>query len=206
MKRFLVLVPLMLLPGVAAGQSPRPQLLQKPTVNKTHIVFSFADDLWIVSRAGGDAQRLTTGPGVETDPIFSPDGQSVAFTGEYEGNVDVYVIPAAGGEPRRLTYHPGADHAIGWSPDGKRILFRSQRNSYSRFSQLFTVPVEGGFCAEVPLPMADQGSYSADGKRLAYVPLGLQSYAAWKRYRGGTASRGVARRPRGLQRREGAAR
>ena len=80
-----------------------PLLMQKPTVSKTHIVFSYADDLWIVPRDGGDAQRLTSGPGVETDPIFSPDGKWIAFTGEYEGNVDVYVIPATGGEPRRLT-------------------------------------------------------------------------------------------------------
>jgi tricorn protease len=181
----------LLLPGIALGQSQQqrpPQLLQKPTVSKTHIVFSFADDLWIVPRSGGDAQRLTTGPGVETDPIFSPDGQSIAFTGEYEGNPDVYVIPASGGEPRRLTYHPGNDRAIGWTPDGKRVLFMSQRNSYSRFNRLFTVPIEGGFCDEIPLPMADQGSFSADGKHMAYVPLGLQYYAAWKRYRGGTAS------------------
>jgi tricorn protease len=174
-------------PAAAIGQGP-PLLLQKPTVNKTHIVFAFADDLWIVPREGGDAQRLTTGPGVETNPMFSPDGQWVAFTGEYEGNIDVYVIGATGGEPRRLTYHPGPDQVVGWTPDGKNVLFRSGRNSYSRFGRLFTVPIDGGFCKELPLPMADYGSYSADGKQIAYVPLGLQPYAAWKRYRGGTAS------------------
>jgi tricorn protease len=188
MHRYLALIVLALIPGAALGQAERPQLLQRPTVSKSHIVFAFADDLWIVPRDGGDAQRLTSGPGIETDPIFSPDGQWVAFTGEYEGNVDVYVIPAAGGEPRRLTYHPGPDRAVGWTPDGKRVLFHSLRNSYSRFGRLFTVPVAGGFCDEVPLPMADQGCYSPDGTHLAYVPLGLQTYAAWKRYRGGTAS------------------
>jgi tricorn protease len=187
MNRLIALFAVLLAPAAALGQGP-PLLLQKPTVNKTHIVFAFADDLWIVPREGGDAQRLTTGPGVETDPMFSPDGQWVAFTGEYEGNTDVYVIPASGGEPRRLTYHPGADQAVGWTPDGKNVLFRSGRNSYSRFGRLFTVPLDSGFCTEVPLPMADYGSYAADGKHMAYVPLGLQYYAAWKRYRGGTAS------------------
>src|SRR5207253_1426613 len=172
---------LLVAPTLALAQVNGPLLLQKPTVNQTHIVFSFADDLWIVPRAGGDAQRLTSGPGAETDPIFSPDGKWIAFTGEYEGNGDVYVIAAAGGEPRRLTYHPGDDRAVGWTPDGKNVLFYSKRNSYSRFGQLFTVSVEGGPATEVPLPMAEQGTYSADGKRLAYVPLGLQTYAAWKR-------------------------
>ena len=188
MNRLVALALVLIVPGLAWGQANPPQLLQKPTVNQTHIVFTFADDLWIVPRTGGEAQRLTSGPGAETDPIFSPDGKWVAFTGEYGGNGDVYVVPAAGGEPRRLTYHPGNDRAVGWTPDGKNVLFYSNRNSYSRFGRLFTVPVEGGPATEVPLPMAEQGSYSPDGKRLAYVPLGLQTYAAWKRYRGGTAS------------------
>src|SRR5207253_11052670 len=160
-------------------------LLQKPALSRTHVVFSFADDLWIVGRAGGEARRLTSGPGVETDPVFSPDGQLVAFTGEYDGNKDVYVVPAAGGEPKRLTYHPGADYVVGWTPDGKRILFNSSRSSYYHLAdQLFTVPVEGGFPSELPLPIAEQASFSPDGTHLAYVPH-PQWQAAWDRYRGG---------------------
>lgn len=115
MKRPLAILFVLFAPGLVMAQASPPQLLQRPTVNKTHIVFAFADDLWIVPRDGGDAQRLTSGPGVETDPIFSPDGKWVAFTGDYEGNVDVYVMPAAGGQPRRLTFHPGLDRAIGWT-------------------------------------------------------------------------------------------
>jgi tricorn protease len=61
----------------------------------------------------------------EIFPKFSPDGKSIAFTGDYDGNTDVFVMPAAGGEPRRLTYHPGADLVLAWTPDGKKILFRS---------------------------------------------------------------------------------
>jgi tricorn protease len=170
------------------AESDQPLLLQKPTVNRTHIVFSYAGDLWSVSREGGDAVRLTAGPGVETDPHFSPDGTQIAFTGEYDGNVDVYVIPAAGGVPKRLTYHPSPDVVCGWTPDGKQILFRSTRNSYSRFARLFTLPVAGGgLPSELPLPMAQEGSYSADGTHLAYVPLS-RAFLIWKHYRGGQTS------------------
>ena len=91
-----------------AAAANDPLLLQKPTLSKTHIVFSYAGDLWSVPREGGDAVRLTSGPGIETDPAFSPDGNLIAFTGEYDGNVDVFVLPASGGVPKRLTWHPGA--------------------------------------------------------------------------------------------------
>lgn len=179
--------------GIGFGQAEKPLLLQQPTVSRTHIVFAFAGDLWIVGRDGGEARRLTTGAGLETRPCFSPDGQVIAFTGEYDGNVDVYVVPAAGGVPRRLTYHPGPDVVVGWTPDGKQVLFRSSRHSHSaRFSRLFTIPLGGGFPTELPLPMAEEGVYSPDGSRLAYLPIarepfpgGIQFFQAWKRYRGG---------------------
>src|SRR5215207_4296975 len=161
-----------------------PLLLQRPTVSRTHIVFSYAGDLWTVERAGGDARRLTSGIGRETDPFFSPDGSQVAFTGEYDGNVDVYVMPAAGGVPRRLTWHPGPDEVAGWTPDGERILFRSGRTSHHFFTRLLTIPAAGGQPVDLPLPRGVQGSYSPDGRRLAYVPTN-QWQAAWKRYRGG---------------------
>jgi tricorn protease len=170
--------------SVCLGQAERPLLLRSPSVSRTQIVFSYAGNLWIVSREGGDATRLTTA-GHERNPVFSPDGTLVAFTGEYDGNQDVYVVPASGGVPRRLTYHPGPDGAVGWTPDGKRVLFRSMRTSYTfGIVRLFTIPVEGGFPTEVPLPRAAEGSFSPDGSRLAYVP-NIQWQRAWKRYRGG---------------------
>ena len=127
-----------------AAAADGPLLLQKPTLSKTHIVFSYAGDLWSVARDGGDAVRLTSGTGSETDPAFSPDGTKIAFTGEYDGNVDVFVIPASGGVPKRLTWHPAADQVLGWTPDSKKIIFTSARAAYSRFSEMYTVPAEGG--------------------------------------------------------------
>ncbi len=171
--------------GAVFGQSDRPLLMRTPTLSKSHIVFSYAGDLWIVNREGGEAQRLTTGAGNEALPYFSPDGQWIAFSGEYDGNTDVFIIPATGGVPRRLTYHAGGDIIQGWTPDGKQVLFRSSRTSETgRTSQLFTIPIDGVNPTEVPLPMAFEGSYSANGAQLAYVPL-PRGFQAWKRYRGG---------------------
>ncbi len=169
-----------------ADENP-PLLLHHPTLNATHIVFEYAGDLWSVPREGGVAQRLTAGNGAASQPIFSPDGSEIAFTGYYDGNFDVYVIPATGGAPRRLTYHPAPDHVIGWTRDGKQVLFSSSRNSTSGYSQLFTVSRTGGFPTQIPLPIAAEGSYSPDEKELAYVPVD-HAFEIWKRYRGGRTS------------------
>jgi len=175
--------------GLAAGAvlaAETPLLLQQPTLSKTQVVFAVAGDLWKVARQGGVATQLTTGPGTERDPSFSPDGTLIAFTGEYEGNTDVYLVPVEGGVPKRLTYHPGPDRVIGWTPDGRRIVFLSSRRDEAGVGiyRFFTVGREGGFPEELPLPSGVSASFSPDGKRLAYVPT-LQWQASWKRYRGG---------------------
>src|SRR5436853_1474236 len=187
-KAIFLLLLILAMASVGSAQTDKPMLFRQPTLSKTHIVFAYAGDLWIVPRTGGSAERLTTSPGTEGLPIFSPDGSMIAFTGEYDGNLDVFVVPAAGGVPKRLTYHPGPDVAIGWTPDGKQIIFRSPRNSYTFFNRLFTVSVDGGFPAEVPLPMGEQASYSPDGARVAYLPL-ASAFAQWKRYRGGRTTK-----------------
>ena len=182
-----LLIALFALSAFAAPDS-EPLLLQKPTLSKTHIVFAYAGDLWSVSREGGDAVRLTSGAGIETDPAFSPDGKLIAFTGEYDGNVDVFVIPSSGGVPKRLTWHPAADRVLGWTPDGKRIIFNSARTAYSRFTEMFTVPAEGGVEEKLPLPTGYEASMSPDGQSIAYEPIG-KAFTMWKKYRGGQTSR-----------------
>jgi tricorn protease len=187
MSRWAAIVFALLMASVSFADENPPLLLHHPTINATQIVFVYAGDLWSVPRAGGVALRLTAGNGAASRPVFSPDGSEIAFTGDYDGNSDVYVIPASGGTPRRLTYHPAADLVIGWTRDGKSVLFSSNRQSYSRFSQLFTISRDGGFPVELPLPMAAEGSYSPDGKEFAYVPL-EHAFEIWKRYRGGRTS------------------
>ena len=170
----------------AAGwaDTAKPLLIRHPTISRDQIAFTYANDIWVVSREGGDAQRLTAGVGAKFDPYFSPDGKWIAYTADYYGNPDVFVIPSTGGEPRRLTYHPDADHAEGWSADGKSILFTSGRTSATDPPKLFTISVDGGNPSELPLPMASSGSFSPDGSHIAYTPK-FQWQAAWKRYRGG---------------------
>jgi len=163
-------------------------LLRRPTISKTQVVFNYGNDLWSVSRNGGEARRLTSAAGVDSLPFFSPDGSLIAFSGNYAGNDDVYVMPAQGGEPKRLTYHPSPDQVVGWTPDSKKVLFRSNRASYyGGNSRLYTVSVEGGFPTELPLPIAEEGSFSPDGTHLAYVPHGKWQ-RAWKQYHGGQAT------------------
>jgi tricorn protease len=181
--------------STALAASGAIHLMQKPAMNKTEIVFSYAGDLWRVSREGGVATHVTSGPGFESDAAFSPDGKTLAFSGEYDGNVDVFTVPVSGGVPKRVTFHPAADRVVGWTPDGARILFRSNRLSQSRYTQLFTVAAEGGLPDVLPLPMGCMGVYSPDGKRMLYEPIdggqfapGFTNFVAWKRYRGGSAS------------------
>ena len=187
MRRLLCLAVVMLMSSafLHADPSDPPLLLRFPTVSKTQIVFNYAGDLWIVNRDGGDARRLTSGIGTEALPYFSPDGSMIAFSGEYDGNLDVYVVPAMGGVPHRLTYHPAEEYVAGWTPDGKKILFSSWGNSFMHFEdQLYTVPVDGGFPTALPLPIAEDASLSPDGSQLAYVPH-PKWQQAWKRYHGG---------------------
>ena len=180
--------PIVLMALLAAGTlsaDEGPAFYRNPTVSATTIVFEYGGDLWSVARQGGQASRLTAGPGEETNPTFSPDGSMVAFSGRYDGNVDVFVVPATGGIPKRLTYHPGPDLARGWTPDGRRVLFASGRSAApARYQELFTIGLDGGPEQRLPLPIGFEGAYSPDGTRIAYVPM-ARAFTAWKRYRGG---------------------
>ena len=164
------------------------RLLRSPDINGNNIVFTYGGDLWTVTTDGGNAIRLTSHPGIESNPYYSPDGKWIAFTGIYDGNTDVYVIPSEGGIPRRLTFHPDFDSATGWSGDGKYVIFSTIRESHNRFLKMFKVPVDGGMPEAMPMPMAWLGSMSPDNKYYAYTSLSnRQSFYTWRRYRGGNA-------------------
>jgi tricorn protease len=164
-------------------------LSSQPAVSANNIAFVYAQDLWVANLDGSQPRRLTVDEGVESNPKFSPDSKWIAFSAEYDGNVDVYIIPVEGGVPRRLTWHPAVDIVRGFTPDGKNVLFASQRAVFTnRYLQFFTVPVAGGNETQLELPNANDGSYSPDGNYIAYTPLGNAS-AQWKHYRGGEISR-----------------
>lgn len=181
----LVLLALNFLAAFSQAAETETRLMRYPDVSQSQIAFTYGGDLWTVSREGGVATRLTSHPGLEINPKFSPDGKWIAFSGQYDGNTDVFVMPAEGGEPRRLTYHPAADLVLGWHPDGKRILFRSSRYSeIQRYNQLFLVSVDGGLPERLPLPMGELTSFSPDGNKIAYNRVAVEN-RTWKRYRGG---------------------
>src|SRR5512146_2725797 len=131
---FLILI----LSIISLAQSSDYVLLRKPALSKMQIAFSYAGDIWVVPRDGGEARRLTAGLMNATNPHFSPDGLMIAYNARVDGNVDAYVIPASGGVAKRLTYHPGDDIVVGWSPDG-RVVFQSGRNSYGPFDRLYAI-------------------------------------------------------------------
>lgn len=155
-------------------------------VHGDRIVFSSEGDLWTVSASGGTAERLTSHPGTESLPRFSPDGKWVAFKGLYDGNADVFVIPVEGGEPRRLTYHPGPEDPVTWTPDGRRLVIRSWAYHPTGNFELFTIPAEGGDLEPVPIGWASSLAIDETTGRWAFARSYWET-ATWKRYRGGTA-------------------
>lgn len=174
---------------VHAQNTKDTRLVHTPAISQNNIAFIYAEDLWIADKEGSNPRRLTIDEGVETAPVFSPDGSMIAFSAEYDGNRDVFIVPAAGGIPKRLTWHPSWDITLGFTPDGKNVLFSSPRTSFTgRYSQMYTVSVEGGQPKRLPIPTGFRGTYSPDGKYLAYVPNG-EVFNQWKHYRGGTLGR-----------------
>ena len=164
------------------------KMFQYPDVSKSQIVFTYGGDVWIASKTGGTAYKLTSAKGIETFARFSPDGSQIAFTGNYDGNQDVYVMPSMGGLPKRITYHGMSDRLIDWYPDGKSLLFASTRESgKQRFSQFYKISKDGGIAEKLPLPYAEFGSVSPDGKKIAFTIL-TRMFRTWKRYRGGMAA------------------
>jgi tricorn protease len=161
------------------------RMMRYADVSATQIAFVYAGDIWVAPRSGGVSTRLSSPRGEESFPRFSPDGSLIAFSGNYDGNLDIYVVPSTGGLPRRITHHGAPDRVLGWYPDGKHILYATSMTSQKdRFNQLYRVSLEGGHPEKLPVPYGEFGSISPDGKTLAFTTISVD-FRTWKRYRGG---------------------
>ena len=180
-----------------AQNLPEGRLMRFPDVSGNKIVFSYGGDLWLVSRDGGTADRITSAPGQELFGKFSPDGKWIAFTGQYDGNHNVYIMSSQGSQPKQLTFNPGGGHlnermgihneVITWTPDSKRIVFLSRRDTFNEwFGRLYSVSIDGGLPEALPLDKGGLTSYSPDGNSIAYNRI-FRNFRTWKRYTGGMA-------------------
>lgn len=175
------------LPAAQADRKPHAGMMRYADVSATQIVFVYRERLWLVPREGGTAVTLAAPPGVVSFPRFSPDGQTVAFVGNYDGGTDLYTIPVAGGAPFRVTHHPGGETLCNWTPDGKLLFFAGEYVGDGEQTKLFVVPAAGGPPEQLPVPYGTFGTISPDGAWLAYTPY-TRDFATWKRYQGGMAS------------------
>ena len=182
----IILLALLVTATAFAADSAISPFLRRPDIHGDQIVFTCEGDLWLASILTGQARRVTNHPGTEGYARFSPDGNTLAFSAQYDGSFDAYTMPVTGGAPTRLTWDPSGAVVLDWTPDGKKILFRSARESGDRRSRLWTVPAKGGTPALLPIPRAVMGSMNSDGRRVAYVPISIEGNN-WFRYQGGRA-------------------
>jgi tricorn protease len=176
------------LPSIGQERTLESRMMTDPAISKEHIAFLYANDLWVADLDGNHVVRLTSNEGKESSPHFSPDGRTITFSGEYDGNRDIYTIPVEGGIPQRITWHPADDYPIGFTSDGQFILYTSPMESFiGALPQLYKIPVTGGFPERIPLQSATNASYSPDESMIAYNPL-YPAWQQWKNYRGGRVS------------------
>jgi tricorn protease len=184
--------------SAGAQEMQEGRLLRFPDIYKDKIAFMYGGDLWLASSAGGTARRITSHPGRELFPKFSPDGKWLAFTGQYDGNFNVYVMPSEGGQPKQLTYYQGSaqplsdrmgilNQVVGWTPDGKSIVYLSRRDASNGWTKRpYMVSPEGGLPQAMPMDEGGLLSFSADGAKVAYNRI-FRNFRQWKRYTGGLA-------------------
>ena len=170
--------------GAAA---PHGGMMRYPAISATHIAFVYGEDLWTVPREGGSASPLASPIGAERMPRFSPDGATLSFSANYDGNAEIYTLPVAGGVPHRVTHHPSYEVPNTWTPDGDILFFASGRQGLGRQTHLYKVDPAGGMPEQLPVPYGAVGSISGDGVWLAYTPH-TRDARTWKRYRGGMAT------------------
>jgi len=180
---FVVLILVFCCTYTAFAVEPHGGMMRYPDVSSTHIVFVYADDIWIVPRVGGAASPLASPPGGEGFPRFSPDGRTIAFNGNYDGNYDIYTVAVEGGIPERVTYHSSGERLCDWSFDNQLVFAMGGLGGLGRQAQLFTVPKAGGMPDRLPVPYGGYGTISGDGQWLAYTPRN-RDFRTWKRYPG----------------------
>jgi len=172
-------------PEAGAASRMDARMMRQPDVSATQIAFVYAGDIWIAPKTGGEAVRLSSPRGEESFPKFSPDGVTLAFSGNYDGNIDIYTMPVTGGVPQRLTHHGAPDRVIDWYPDGKSILFATTMTSFKdRFSQLYKVAAQGGLPEKLPMPYGEFGAIAPNGRSIVFNTISVD-FRTWKRYRGG---------------------
>src|SRR6202040_4129628 len=198
-KRLLLLL-LMLAFAVAGStqEMPEGRMMRFPDIYKDKVVFMYGGDLWLASTSGGVARRITSHPGRELFPKFSPDGKWIAFTGQYDGNFNVYVMPSDGGQPKQLTFYQGSaqplsdrmgihNEVVTWFPDSKHIVFLSRRDASNGWiKRPYSVSIDGGLPEPFPMDQGGLASFSPDGTRIAYNQI-FRNFRTWKRYTGGLA-------------------
>lgn len=185
--------------SMLALQADEARLLRFPALHGNQVVFTYAGDLYTVPVQGGVARRLTSDPkGFEMFARFSPDGKTLAFTGQYDGNTEVYVMPSEGGEPRRLTHtatlerddvsdRMGPNNIVMAWKDNDTVVYRSRRNHWNPFKgELTLARLSGGVPQALPVPRGGWCSFSPDGQQMAYNRV-FREFRTWKRYRGGQA-------------------
>ena len=199
MKKILSAILLSLVVPVLLMAADEVRLLRFPAIHGEQVVFTYAGDLYTVHVKGGIARKLTNDTGYEMFARFSPDGKTVAFTAQYDGNTEVYTMPSEGGIPKRLTYTATLDRddvgdrmgpnniVMTWKADNKHVVFRSRMTTYNPFNgSLYTVNTNGDMVEQIPVPRGGFCSFSADGQKMAYNRI-FREFRTWKRYRGGMA-------------------
>jgi tricorn protease-like protein/C-terminal processing protease CtpA/Prc len=175
------------LAAVARDVQPEATMLRWPGVSKSHIVFSYANQLWLAPREGGTASPVASPSGQSTFPRFSPDGQTIAFVGNYDGGREIYTVPVNGGIPTRVTHHPAGKSICGWTSDNRILYMTNAQAPLARMTQLFTIDPKGGMPNQLPMAYAGFGAVSPDGSQVAFTPHSTET-RTWKRYRGGMAT------------------
>jgi Tol biopolymer transport system component/C-terminal processing protease CtpA/Prc len=174
-------------PAALAEVSPNAGMIRWPDVSKDQICFVYSNDIWVAPKSGGQARPLASPAGVESFPRFNPDGSTIAFLGNYDGNRDIYSIPLGGGIPTRITHNPAGETLCDWTPAGNLLFFTTAWSGLARQQQLWQTGPAGGLASQLPVPYGGFGGISPDGNWLAYTPHSVDT-RTWKRYRGGMAT------------------